>query len=64
MKSDIALLVIDVQIGMFLEQDPVHDGEGLLWRISGLIKKAKACDTMIYYGRSLTSGMLRISNFA
>ncbi|QYR23588.1 cysteine hydrolase [Paenibacillus sp. sptzw28] len=49
MKSDTALLVIDVQIGMFPEQDPVYDGEGLLRRISGLIKKARACDVPVIY---------------
>ncbi|MDQ8734449.1 isochorismatase family protein [Paenibacillus sp. LHD-38] len=49
MKSDMALLVIDVQNGMFQEEYPVYDGDGLLERISGLIKKARAYDTPIIY---------------
>lgn len=49
MNKDIALLVIDVQNGMFEETDPVFDGHGLLERISGLIKKARACDTPVIY---------------
>jgi nicotinamidase-related amidase len=49
MKMDIALLVIDVQNGLFQEAEPVYDGDGLLERISGLIKKARACDTPVIY---------------
>lgn len=49
MKNDIALLVIDVQNGMFQEAYPIYDGDGLLERISGLIKKARACDTPVIY---------------
>jgi nicotinamidase-related amidase len=49
MNIDIALLVIDVQNGMFQEAYPVYDGDGLLERISGLIKKARACDTPVIY---------------
>ena len=49
MKMDTALLVIDVQNGMFQEEYPVYDGDGLLERISGLIKKARACDTPVIY---------------
>lgn len=49
MEKDTALLVIDVQNGMFLESYPVHDGHGLLERISGLIQKARASDTPVIY---------------
>jgi nicotinamidase-related amidase len=49
MNSEMALLVIDVQNGMFQEAYPVYDGDGLLERISGLIKKARACDTPVIY---------------
>jgi nicotinamidase-related amidase len=49
MKSDIALLVIDVQNGLFQEEYPVYDDVGLLERISGLIKKARACNTPVIY---------------
>jgi nicotinamidase-related amidase len=49
MKSDIALLVIDVQNGLFEEEYPIYDDVGLLERISGLIKKARACDTPVIY---------------
>jgi nicotinamidase-related amidase len=49
MKSDVALLVIDVQNGLFQEADPIYDGHGLLERISGLIQKARACDTPVIY---------------
>jgi nicotinamidase-related amidase len=49
MKTDTALLVIDVQNGMFEEPEPMHDGSGLLERIQGLIQKARECDTPIIY---------------
>jgi nicotinamidase-related amidase len=49
MKNETALLVIDVQNGLFQEAYPVYDGDGLLDRISGLIKKARACDTPVIY---------------
>ncbi|MFD0681932.1 MULTISPECIES: cysteine hydrolase family protein [unclassified Paenibacillus] len=48
-KIESALLVIDVQNGMFHEAYPVYDGEGLLERISGLIQKARACGTPVLY---------------
>jgi nicotinamidase-related amidase len=49
MTMDTALLVVDVQIGMFPETDPVYDGLGLLERISGLIMKARACNAPVIY---------------
>lgn len=49
MGNDVALLVIDVQNGMFMEEYPVYDGHGLLERISDLIKKARVCDIPVIY---------------
>lgn len=43
MNADTALLVIDVQVGMFPESDPVYAGDVLLERIRALIAKARAC---------------------
>lgn len=44
-----ALLVIDVQVGMFDPSDPVHDAEALLGVISGLIDKARAAEVPVVY---------------
>ena len=43
MGSGVALLIVDVQIGMFESPviPPVHDGESLLQRISGLVSRAR-----------------------
>lgn len=49
MKIDIALLIIDVQNGMFQDAYPVYDGDALLERIRGIIKKARECDTPVIY---------------
>src|SRR5690349_3771265 len=49
MKPGIALLVIDVQNGMFQEPDPVYDSHGLLERIKELIQKARASETPVIY---------------
>ncbi|WP_274655386.1 cysteine hydrolase family protein [Paenibacillus humicola] len=44
-----ALLVVDVQQGMFMEAYPVYDGDGLLERIRGLIAKARASHVPVIY---------------
>lgn len=44
-----ALLVIDVQNGMFLESNPVYNGHGLLKNIKKLIAAARLSDTPVYY---------------
>lgn len=44
-----ALMVIDVQNGMFLEADPVFEGERLLGKISDLLAKARAADVPVFY---------------
>lgn len=64
MKIDTALLVIDVQVGMFPETDPVYDGDGLLERVSCLIAKARACHVPVIYVQKHTpdSSMKRISS--
>ncbi|MBM6617824.1 cysteine hydrolase family protein [Bacillus suaedaesalsae] len=61
MKS--ALLIIDVQNGMFTEGKEVYRGKTLLDKISNLITKARATDTQIIYvqhnapaGRPLETG--------
>ena len=44
-----ALMVIDVQNGMFLEEDPVFEGERLLETINGLLTKARAVNVPVFY---------------
>lgn len=44
-----ALLVIDVQVGMFNPSDPVYEGEALLNAISGLIDKARTAGCPVVY---------------
>ena len=49
MSSDTALLVIDVQNGMFAEDDAVYQGEGLLATIGDLLAKARAAQTPVIF---------------
>jgi len=49
MPSDTALLIIDVQMGMFDENEPVHNGEQLLQTLSGVIEKARQADVPVVY---------------
>lgn len=49
MNANAALLVIDVQAGMFLESDPVHHANELLRNIGTLIEKARCSDTPVIY---------------
>jgi len=49
MSSDTALVIIDVQMGMFDEDEPVHNGEQLLQTLSGLIDKARQTDVPVVY---------------
>jgi nicotinamidase-related amidase len=49
MNQDTALLVIDVQNGMFDESFPVYDGDGLLERLSVLIHKARTSRIPVIY---------------
>ena len=51
MNSDTALLVIDVQNGMFAEDDPVYQGAELLAKIGDLLAKARAADVPVIYIR-------------
>src|SRR5262245_52137198 len=49
MPTDTALLIIDVQKGMFSEDDPVYDGENLLTKLNTLITQARAAGTPVIY---------------
>ena len=49
MASDTALLVIDVQNGMFAADDPVYQGAGLLETIGDLLVKARTADVPVIY---------------
>jgi nicotinamidase-related amidase len=51
MKKDTALLVIDVQAGMFMfpETDPVYAEDSLLQRVRLLIDKARSSQAPIFY---------------
>jgi len=47
--KDTALLIIDVQTGMYEESDPVYRGEELLETIGGLIARARAAGVPVIY---------------
>ena len=49
MSSDTALLVIDVQNGMFAQDDPVYQGAELLATIGELLAKARAAEVPVIY---------------
>src|SRR5258708_31747174 len=49
MSNDTALLVIDVQNGMFAEDDPVYQGSELLETIGDLLAKARAAQVPVIY---------------
>ncbi|NOU93632.1 isochorismatase family protein [Paenibacillus sp. LMG 31456] len=49
MSSNTALLIIDVQNAMFIESDPVFQGEALLNKIQNLISKARVRNIPIFY---------------
>ena len=44
-----ALVVIDVQNAMFMEEDPVYQGEILLRNIKDLLAKARTSGTPIFF---------------
>ncbi|WP_336883402.1 cysteine hydrolase family protein [Priestia koreensis] len=44
-----ALIIIDVQVGMFLEENPVFEGEALLTKLEHLIEQARAVGMPIFY---------------
>jgi nicotinamidase-related amidase len=49
-ESDTALLVVDVQVGMFDGPDgPVHGGEHLLEKVAALIRKARDAGASVIY---------------
>ena len=49
MSTDTALVVIDVQVGMFFASDPVYQGDELLTRIGHLLGKARQAQIPIVY---------------
>jgi len=49
MDTNIALLVIDVQVGMFTESDPVYNAGVLIENLTTLIEKARSIGTPIIY---------------
>ncbi|WP_195575534.1 cysteine hydrolase family protein [Paenibacillus sp. 1001270B_150601_E10] len=49
MSSNQALIIIDVQNGMFVESDPVFEGDALLHKLQTLIKKARLKRIPIFY---------------
>ncbi|OBY78067.1 isochorismatase [Paenibacillus sp. KS1] len=49
MSKDKALLIIDVQMAMFDESDPVHDGEGLIEILRRVLAEARAAGVPVIY---------------
>ena len=49
MSANTALLVIDVQVNMFDEADPVYQGDELLLKINHLLEKARNAHIPIIY---------------
>lgn len=49
MSGDTALVIIDVQMGMFDQDDPVHNGEQLLQILSDLIGRARRANVPVVY---------------
>ena len=49
MQDRSALLIIDVQLGMFQNDAPVHKGEDLLSTIGDLIARARAAEIPVIY---------------
>lgn len=48
MINNKALIIIDVQMGMFDESNPVYQGDILLEKIRNLISKARSAEIPIY----------------
>ncbi|CAG9620457.1 hypothetical protein BACCIP111883_01225 [Sutcliffiella rhizosphaerae] len=44
-----ALLVIDVQRGMFPERNEVYNGDRLIHNLKSLLTKARASNTSVFY---------------
>lgn len=49
MQNDKALVIIDVQLGMFWEEPPLYRGEELLTQLKDLINRARAADVPVIY---------------
>lgn len=63
MNQDTALLVIDVQNGMFWESYPVYKGEELLVNLQTLIEKARLADVpVIFVQHNESEGLVNGTN--
>lgn len=49
MNTDTALMIIDVQLGMFDERFPVVNGEALLGTVKKLLERARAAGTPVIF---------------
>jgi len=49
MENKTALLVIDVQYGMFQKSTPVYQGDALLDKITALVERARAAGAAVIY---------------
>jgi len=49
LKNHTALLIIDVQLGMFEESDPVYNGEALINTLQDLIGRARAAGIPVIF---------------
>jgi nicotinamidase-related amidase len=49
MPSDTVLLIIDVQLGTFAENDPVYNSDALLTTLGDLIARARAASVPVIY---------------
>ncbi len=49
MSDKTALLIVDVQLGMFDEDDPVYNGQKLLETLGGLIAQAREAGVPVVY---------------
>ena len=47
--SDVALLIIGMQVGNFSEPDPVYNGDELLAKVKSLIVRARSAQMPIVY---------------
>ncbi len=47
--ADIALLIIDMQVGNFSGSNPIYSGDGLLAKVESLISKARAAQLPVFY---------------
>jgi hypothetical protein len=56
-----ALVIIDVQKGMFDPNYPPHDGEAVVDRIAGLIAKARQAKAPVFLCSIMAGAIIRFS---